>query len=428
MEILLNDNLLSVVRIVLYIMTVSLFLYAAYFFVIGLFSLTPNPKYQDVEKKARFAIVIAARNEEAVIGNLVESLGQQNYPRELYDIIVIPNNCTDSTEERAQEKGAQIFKCKRTIKSKGEVLAEFFDYILENRDNPQNQYDAYCIFDADNLVDPEFLKAMNKAVQKGANAAQGYRDTKNPYDTAISSSYAIYYYLANHFYNHPRHYLGLSALISGSGFMVSHNMIAKMNGWNTKTMTEDIELTAKCILNGYKVFWVPEAIIYDEQPLTFSQSWRQRKRWTTGLIQSLEHYVMPLIKNTFNNKSFKSFDMIMFLMALSTQILYILSILLTMILDYDMVKIKNVDYMYVIYRFAGALILSYLVCVIVTTLVVKMAKKKPFKMIKGILFFWVFVFSWVPINLICMFKKETTWHQIDHTVAVKIDQVTTDSD
>lgn len=51
MEILLNDNLLSVVRIVLYIMTVSLFLYAAYFFVIGLFSLTPNPKYQDVEKK-----------------------------------------------------------------------------------------------------------------------------------------------------------------------------------------------------------------------------------------------------------------------------------------------------------------------------------------------------------------------------------------
>ena len=119
--------------------------------------------------------------------------------------------------------------------------------------------------------------------------------------------------------------------------------------------------------------------------------------------------------------------MIMFLMALSSQILYILSILLTMILDYDLVKIKNIDYMYVVYRFAGALILSYVVCVLVTTLAVKMAKKKPSKMIKGILFFWVFIFSWVPINLICMVKKETVWHQIDHTVAVNLDQVTTEN-
>lgn len=427
MESLLNESLLSIVRLILNTMTIALFLYALYFFIIGFFALTPNPKYGNPEKKDRFAIIIAARNEEAVIGNLVESLKGQDYPKELYDVIVIPNNCTDNTEERAREKGAIIFKCKRTIKSKGEVLSEFFDYLLANRHDEQNRYDAYCIFDADNLVDPEFLNEMNKARQMGANAAQGYRETKNPYDTAISSSYAIYYYLANHFYNHPRHYLGLSALISGSGFMVSHKLIEKMGGWNTKTMTEDIELTVKCILNGYKVFWVPKAVIYDEQPLTFAQSWKQRKRWTTGLIQSVENYVWPLFKNVFKNKSLRSLDMIMFLMALGSQILYILSILLTMILDYDLVKIKNIDYMYVIYRFAGALILSYVVCVLVTTLAVKMAKKKPSKMIKGILFFWVFVFSWVPINLICMVKKETVWHQIDHTVAVNLDQVTTEN-
>lgn len=427
METLLNESLLSIVKVILATMTIALFLYALYFFIIGFFSLTSKPKYGNPDKKDRFAIIIAARNEAAVIGNLVESLSKQNYPKELYDIIVIPNNCTDNTEEVAREQGALVFKCKRKITSKGEVLSEFFDYLLENREDPKNIYDAYCIFDADNLVDPEFLNEMNKARQMGANAAQGYRDTKNPYDTAISSSYAIYYYLANHFYNHPRHHLGLSALISGSGFMISHNLIEKMGGWNTRTMTEDIELTVKCILNGYKVFWVPEAIIYDEQPLTFAQSWKQRKRWTTGLIQSVENYVWPLFKNIFERKSLRSLDMIMFLMALNTQILYILSILLTMLLDYDLVKIQNINYMYVVYRFAGALLLSYVVCVLVTTLAVKMAKKKPSKMIKGILFFWVFVFSWVPINLICMFKKETVWHQIDHTVAVNLDQVTTEN-
>lgn len=422
----LNENILNIIVMAREVMTVGLFLYAMYFFVIGMFAMRPNPKYKSMQPKNKFAIVIAARNEEAVIGKLVESLNKQDYPKELYDIIVIPNNCTDDTESAAREKGAKIFRCKRSIKSKGEVLAEFFDYMLEHRHQIENCYDAYCIFDADNLVDENFLKSMNEAREEGANAAQGYRDSKNPYDSAISSSYSIYYYIANRFYNHARHHIGLSALINGSGFMVSHELIEKLGGWDTKTMTEDIEITAKCVLMGQRVFWVPEAIIYDEQPITFAQSWKQRRRWTTGLIQGVELYFWPLLKKTFKERSLRSFDVIMFFLALINQILYIMSIIFTMFMDYKLVRFGDMNYMYILYRVIGALVFSYIVCVIVTTIAVVFARKKPAKMLKGILFFWVFIFSWVPIDIICLFKKETVWEQIDHTVTLNIEELTTE--
>lgn len=136
--------------------------------------------------------------------------------------------------------------------------------------------DAICVFDADNVVDPGFLSAMNHAWCAGARAAQGYRDSKNPHDTVISGNYSIYYWMVNRFYSHARNAVGLSAIVNGSGFMADLGLLREMGGWNTLTLTEDIEFTTKCILRDVRVEWVPQAVTYDEQPLTFAQSWRQR--------------------------------------------------------------------------------------------------------------------------------------------------------
>ena len=417
-----NINIMETIKIIRVSLTVGLFLYSMYFLIICLFSFSPDPKYPQTTRKNRFAAVIAARNEEEVIANLVQSLKKQNYPKDLYDIIVIPNNCTDNTEQVALKSGAKIFKCKRNIKSKGDVLAEFFDHMMSQEHHGES-YDAYCIFDADNLVDKDFIESMNKALESGAYSAQGYRDSKNPYDSAVSGSYAIYYYAANRFFNHARSRIGLSALISGSGFMISHKLVQRMGGWNTQTMTEDIELTAKCVLMDCRVYWVPDAKIYDEQPLAFEQSWIQRKRWTTGLIQVTEIYLWPLIKKTLKEGSLKSFDVIMFMSALIGQILHIMAILLTAVVDYELVSSGIMSPMYIVYRLLGAFALSYIFCIMMSTLAVIMAHKRPYKMRKGILYFWVFVFSWIPINIMCMIKKETVWHQIDHIVSVNIDDI-----
>ena len=171
----------------------------------------------------RFAVLIAARNEAAVIGNLVDSLFAQNYPRDLYEVIVAPNNCTDDTEAVARAHGARIFRPQGRITGKGEVLRQAVDAIAL-----RERFDAICVFDADNLVDPDFLARMNDAFCSGAAVAQGFRDSKNPRQSAISGCYSICYWMLSRFYNNAREVLGLSALVNGSGFMVSCALLRRL--------------------------------------------------------------------------------------------------------------------------------------------------------------------------------------------------------
>ncbi|MGE5631019.1 MAG: glycosyltransferase family 2 protein, partial [Caulobacteraceae bacterium] len=399
-------------------------IYASYFALISLFSLLPQKRKEKYQPKYKFAAVIAARNEELVIGNLIDSLQKQRYPKELFDIIVIPNNCIDGTRQVALSKEVKLFDCKGVIKSKGDALCEFFEYILENDDI----YDGFCIFDADNVVSEDFLFEMNNAMCRGVRVGQGYRDSKNPYDTIISSCYSIYYYIVNRFHNHARSVLNLSAMINGSGFMVSTDVIKKQGGWKTKSMTEDIEFTTKCVLSGEKVEWIPDAIIYDEQPLTFAQSWRQRKRWSTGLIQVLELYYTQLVKKAVTQRSTSCFDLTMFFIAPIMQILYFTSIILTIILNLCYVKYDYFPQTAIFHRLFLSLDYSYLASFIVAFAVILIERKRTLKMFKGIVTFWLFMLSWLPINILCIIRKQTEWTPIKHTRVVKINELVSEED
>ena len=217
-------NFISIFTNIEWILSFAFTIYTAYYAIIFIFSFKSIEKRVDYDPKNTFAIIIAARNEEQVIGNLIESLKDQNYPKNMYDIIVIPNNCTDSTDEIARSKGATVIDCSLPIRSKGDVLSFAFDKIL----NEHDKYDAFCVVDADNLVHPDFLRKMNSALCSGVKVGQGYRDSKNPYDTIISSCYSIYYWMVNRLHNHARSSIGLSAMVNGSGFMVSADILREM--------------------------------------------------------------------------------------------------------------------------------------------------------------------------------------------------------
>ncbi len=156
---------------------ISVFLtgYSVFFAVVFCGCFRRKKKFPEAAPKTRFAVLIAARNEEKVIGNLVDSLLKQRYPRELYDVVVIPNNCRDHTAQRAREHGAKVLECTVPVKSKGEVLQFAFSRLMKEK-----KYDAFCVFDADNVVDPGYLEAMNRAFCSGTRIAQGYRESKNP--------------------------------------------------------------------------------------------------------------------------------------------------------------------------------------------------------------------------------------------------------
>ena len=126
-------------------------------------------KKKIVDKNHKFMAIIPAHNEEAVVANLVESLKQQNYPKELYDIYVIADNCTDNTAKVAGEAGAIVMKRFDELhKTKGFAL----NWFLKQKIKEEADYDAFCVFDADNIVDKNFLKEMNLKLCQGENVVQ----------------------------------------------------------------------------------------------------------------------------------------------------------------------------------------------------------------------------------------------------------------
>ena len=136
-----------------YIIFIITLIYSLYFAITGIIGIIKKakPLSHEVKKENYFAILIPARNEEVVIGNLIDSLKSQNYSQDKYQIYVIPNNCTDNTAKVASCHGATIIECNQNVKTKGDVLKVAFDKLEKNK-----EIDAYIIFDADNVVHPDF--------------------------------------------------------------------------------------------------------------------------------------------------------------------------------------------------------------------------------------------------------------------------------
>lgn len=401
------------------ISTISV-LYLVYFALYLPQAVRPTVKWKTHEPRCRFAVLVAARNEQAVIGNLVESLIEQAYPRDKFDVIVIPNNCTDDTAGEAHRAGALVMECAAPVRTKGDALKQIMGLLMR-----QNRYDAVCVFDADNVVDPGFLAAMNNAWCEGAVAGQGYRDSKNPTDTMISSCYSIYYWMVNRMFSHTRARVGLSAIVNGSGFMVSMDWLRRHNGWNTVTMTEDIEFTTQCILSGERVAWVPEAKTYDEQPLTFKQSWHQRCRWTVGLYQCLRVYAPQLLRQTSRGRRdlHARLDQLLFLFTPLVQVFYIISVILSGLLCALQIHFDLAPYSEMLYQPFLSAAVSFVGTVVLAVAVILLERKPLLMMAKGVLGYWLFVMSWIPINTIMLLKPQTEWKAIPHTCRVRLTEL-----
>ncbi len=368
------------------------------------------------EKENRFMAIIPAHNEESVIGNLVESLKRQNYKQELFDIYVIADNCTDKTAEIAEQAGAIVYeRFDEENKTKGHALNWFLNKKIEE----QAPYDAFCVFDADNIVDENFIKNMNKKLCQGEDVVQGYRDIKNPTDSWISSGYAIFYWTMNRFYHLARYNLGLSPLINGTGFMVRFDVI-KQTGWDTITLTEDIEFSLQRIIKGKKLGWATDAIVYDEQPVGFKQAWSQRSRWTVGHIQCIHHYTKDLATAVKDNKTLMNFDGLLYVLG-SIPMFIITLILLG--LNFIMYLGDGITTNDLIINCLRYLIPTFLLP-IGTAIVIMILDRKPIKpMWKGLICYPLFLGSWLMINFKCLFKRETKWEKIEHVRDIKINDV-----
>ncbi|MBR3511354.1 MAG: glycosyltransferase [Clostridia bacterium] len=391
-------------------------IYWAYQIVISFCSLIKlKDKKLLINKDHKFMAIIPAHNEEVVIKNLVDSLQAQDYDKNLYDIYVIADNCTDDTARIAKEAGAIVYKrFDEEHKTKGYAL----NWFLQQKISENADYDAFCVFDADNIVDKNFLKNMNKKLCQGEDVVQGYRDIKNPTDSWVSSGYAIFYWMMNRFYHLARYNLGLSPLINGTGFMVRFDVI-KPTGWNTQTLTEDIEFSLINIAKGRKLGWATDAIVYDEQPVGFTQSWSQRSRWTVGHLQCMKHYTKDLAKGVKDNKTLMNFDGLLYMFGIPMMIITLALLVVNTLLYLG----EEMTFAELIWQFAKYGIATFIMPIIVSILIMKLDGRKIKPMIGGLLCYPLFLGSWILINIKCLIKPDTKWEKINHVRDVDISEV-----
>lgn len=388
-----------------------------YQFVISLCALVKlKDKPYLVNKNHKFMAIIPAHNEEMVVANLIESLKNQTYDKNLYDIYVIADNCTDKTAEVARKAGAIVYeRFDNAHKTKGYALQWFLKQkIAENAD-----YDAFFVFDADNIVDKNFIKNMNKKLCQGEEVVQGYRDIKNPTDNWITAGYALFYWTMHRMYHLARYNIGLSPLLNGTGFMVKFDVV-KPNGWETQTLTEDIEFSLKQIIQGRKLGWATDAIVYDEQPVGFKQSWSQRSRWTVGHIQCLSEYTKPLAVAVKEHKTVMNFDGLLYMIG-SIPMFILTGVLV--IINFVMYILGGMSTPDLIVNCIRYLLPTFLLPIFVGIIIMWLDKRPIKPMIKGLVLYPLFLGSWLLINFKCLFIRDTKWEKIDHVRDIKIKDV-----
>ncbi len=244
----------------------------------------------------RYAVLVAARNEEAVIGHLLDSIRKQDYPQKLVDIFVVADNCTDATASIARTSGAICYeRTDPAHRTKGYALQFLVEQI--RRDYGIDAYDGYFIFDADNLLKSDYIRRMNDAFDSGEKIITSYRNTKNFSDNWISASYGIHWLRTIRTEHRARSVFHLATRIQGTGFLFANELIR--NGWNYTSLTEDRAFCADAVALGYRISYQDTAEFYDEQPTDLQIAFRQRIRWAKGHLQAFAETGSQLFKHIF---------------------------------------------------------------------------------------------------------------------------------
>nr|WP_041739257.1 glycosyltransferase family 2 protein [Coriobacterium glomerans] len=399
--------------------------YQIVFFFIGM--VRGEVKIAPAKRLHRYGFFIAAHNEEAVIANLVTSIKEQDYPSELIDIFVVADACTDETARVAREAGAIVYE-RNDLARKGKswVMDYGFDRILTEY---PGRHEAFFVFDADNLISSGYVSVMNDAFDQGFMAITSYRNSKNFGSSWISAAYATWFLREARFLNNARMICKTSCAVSGSGYLVAANIIEGMHGWDFHTLTEDIQFSTFCAVHGVRIGYAP-AEFYDEQPVTFAASWKQRMRWTKGFYQVFFTYGRHLFKSMLLFRRFAAYDLLMVIgPAMLLSLMSVLAngtfLIVAMLSRGFLVTESEIE------MCLGSLVmtfvsmyLSFFIMGALTTLLERrhIHCPKRWRVISNLFTFPLFMFTYMPITVAALFLK-VDWVPTPHAVSVTLEQV-----
>ena len=375
----------------------------------------------------RFACLIAARNESAVIGDLIKSIKNQNYPSELVDIFVVADNCDDDTAQVAKKSGAEVF-----VRENREVIGKGFalDFALQNiwSKYGRGHHEAFFVFDADNVLDKNYIHEMNATFDNGALASTSYRNSKNFDSNWISSGYALWFMKEAKFLNQARLTLNTGAAVSGTGFFIASSVLEKAGGWKWHLLTEDIEFSAASAIDSRRISFNPRAVFYDEQPTKFKDSWNQRCRWAKGFYQVFFHYAGGLFKGFLSNKhgfKFACWDMLMtvapgMLLSVFTLVLNLMIVILGILGIYSVGTAVMSALSSAAFCLINYVLFMFIFGVLTTFVEWDSIHTKASKKVLACFTFPIFQLTYVPIAIVALFKK-VQWTPTAHSINVDVD-------
>ena len=375
----------------------------------------PKNTHQEL---TNFCVLIPARDESKVIEDLLISIKNQTKKLNMKDVYIIVEQNTDPTINIAKKYGATIFiRQNLNLKRKGYAL----DELIKDLNKRKKYYNAYFIIDADNVLDPNFFKEMEKSYQAGFDIAIGYRNLKNGNDSLVSASSGITFAFLNSSGNETKIKQSRNITLSGTGLYIDGKLIKKWASFPFHSLTEDYELTLYSIANNLTSTYNKNAIFYDEQPIKYQNTINQRTRWIKGYFQTRKKYIPIFRKLLKNNPNFGSLiseisGMKPYILMIIGAILYILSQIITIVKIHDLTNpLMKICFTKIILIIA----LAYILFAFMTAYIVLKDKDKiniaKDMQIKAILFSPLFFATYVPCALKALLKKEVKWEKVEHT-------------
>ena len=414
----------SIICIILFLIYFHQYFYAA----VAVF--TRAKKWPEAKARHKYAYLICAHDEEKVIGNLIDSILAQDYPKELMKVFVCADNCTDETAKIARERGAVVFE--RFSNERGKSYA--LDYMIKRilTEYAEEGFEAAFIFDADNLVTANYTEEMNKLYDAGYKAATSFRASKNVGQNWITAGSSYMFYRECALVHHSRAKLGMGTYISGTGYFVAMDLLEEIGGWNYHTMTEDIEFSMDCALKKIKIGYNENAIFYDEQPQKLKDSCRQRLRWCRGTHECFGKYYFKNVKDTMKaGAGFLRFEMSVHICPVPVisflwSVLYFLLVTIAVFCG-GTAPILQAWYIKSMLPAMGMMFASLYLMMAAFALIAVIKSWKRIDMCAAKKIWYCFTFPvffalYLPLSAVALFKK-VRWTKIPHTVSKSIEEI-----
>ncbi len=394
-------------------------------------TLTRRPPQHISTVDHKFAVLVSARNESAVIGDLIHSIRVQDYPSDKIDVFVIADNCTDDTAEVARAAGAHVFE-RENADARGKGYALDYGYQRIQQFYGEEGYEAYFVFDADNVLDVNYFREMNNTFDSGAIASTSYRNSKNFASNWISAGYGTWFLREAKYINQSRLTLGTSCAVSGTGFFIRADVLERAGGWKWHLLTEDIEFSTSTICEGGRIAYCPTAVVYDEQPTTFRDSWNQRERWAKGFYQVFGKYGMGLVRGMFKNPKgsrFACYDMLMTIapgMLLTITMIIFNAIIIALSLagmmsTGQMVASSLSSIVFCLLSYMAFMFLNGVLTVFTEWDSIRTTTARK---VRYLFTFPLFMITYIPIAIAALFMKPE-WKPIKHTISVNVSEYAT---